>query len=224
MSQSNALLLIFTEPGTDLPLDEYNQWYDEEHVPSKVQAPGVLSGQRYQQIDGAKPSWAAAYDLESVDVLQSAVYQKLATDQSEHEASCMARIRLLDRRVFKLIYSAGEMPQGRENVVVFNSITPAASLEGDFLRWYKEEHIPMLSKVPGWIRTRQFELVSSGSSSEPQANWPPKLITVHEWTDGSGLESVEFKEATSTAWRAKVMEGVIAKERRVMEPWKRTAD
>ncbi|KZS98207.1 hypothetical protein SISNIDRAFT_448376 [Sistotremastrum niveocremeum HHB9708] len=189
------------------------------HVPLRTQTPGFLSAQRYQEIDGAKPTWNATYDLESLSVLDSPGYQKLGTDKSEHEISCLARLAVLDRRVFKLLYSAGEDPHGKATVVVFNSITPTPALESEFLEWYKKEHVPMLSKIPGWIRTRQFELVREDSGSETTPAWPPKLLTIHEWEDGSGLQSTAFKEATSTAWRAKVMEGVVAKERRVMKPW-----
>ena len=28
----------------------------------------------------------------------------------------------------------------------------------DFDRWYDEEHIPLLARVPGWVRSRRFVL------------------------------------------------------------------
>lgn len=41
------LFLVFTNP-TEGREDEYNQWYDEVHVPDVVAVPGVKSAQRYQ--------------------------------------------------------------------------------------------------------------------------------------------------------------------------------
>jgi len=46
---------------------------------------------------------------------------------------------------------------GQENVLVAVSLTLHSGKDKEELaRWYTEEHIPLLSKVPGWLRTRRF--------------------------------------------------------------------
>ncbi|KAM5531959.1 hypothetical protein V8D89_014359 [Ganoderma adspersum] len=43
-----------------------------------------------------------------------------------------------------------------------------AFAEGEFCRWYDEEHIPLLARVPGWVRSRRYvlkEKLGVGASS-----------------------------------------------------------
>lgn len=45
--------------------------------------------------------------------------------------------------------------------VVATSVTPAEGNKAAYDEWYVKEHVPMLKKVPGWKRTRRFELVDA---------------------------------------------------------------
>ena len=60
--------------------DEFNTWYDGEHIPEKVgRVPGFLRARRYKALDG-RPNYLAIYDLEDVNVLSDPGY--LATYRS----------------------------------------------------------------------------------------------------------------------------------------------
>lgn len=59
---------------TDLPdeiADEYNQWYDSEHLPRLIAVPGVLRARRYVAIRGDGPHYLTAYDLSDRDAFES---------------------------------------------------------------------------------------------------------------------------------------------------------
>lgn len=62
-----AKLMVFSnaKDGRD---DEYNKWYDEEHLPDLLTIPGVRSAQRFRAQDNAGPApehrYLAVYDLE----------------------------------------------------------------------------------------------------------------------------------------------------------------
>ena len=59
---------------TDLPdeiADEYNQWYDNEHLPRLITVPGVLRARRYVAIRGDGPHYLTAYDLSDRDAFES---------------------------------------------------------------------------------------------------------------------------------------------------------
>jgi len=49
--------------------DEFNDWYDTEHIPERQRVPGFLVCQRWIGAENPKQS-VATYDLESVPVLQ----------------------------------------------------------------------------------------------------------------------------------------------------------
>jgi len=50
--------------------DEFNDWYDLEHIPERQRVPGFLACQRWIGADNPKIS-VATYELNSVDVLKS---------------------------------------------------------------------------------------------------------------------------------------------------------
>ncbi|MEF2978083.1 hypothetical protein [Subtercola sp. YIM 133946] len=53
--------------------DEFNRWYNEEHLPERAAAPGFLSARRFIAIEGA-PRYLAMYELDNVDVLNTEPY------------------------------------------------------------------------------------------------------------------------------------------------------
>jgi hypothetical protein len=58
---------------TDLPdhiVDEYNAWYDNEHLPRLVTVPGVIRARRYTAVTGS-PRYLTAYELTDRDAFES---------------------------------------------------------------------------------------------------------------------------------------------------------
>ena len=56
--------------------DEFNDWYDLEHIPERQRVPGFLTLQRWIGADNPKQS-VATYDLDSLAVLQSPAYRAI---------------------------------------------------------------------------------------------------------------------------------------------------
>jgi hypothetical protein len=55
---------------------EFNEWYDEEHLPERTRCPGFLSGRRFRAVEGS-PRYLALYDLERTEVLHTPAYLKI---------------------------------------------------------------------------------------------------------------------------------------------------
>ena len=69
-----GLLLTLTEPPPHME-EEFNAWYDSEHLPERLSIPGFRSARRWV-VDG-KPGdgkYLATYELDSPTVLSSAEY------------------------------------------------------------------------------------------------------------------------------------------------------
>jgi hypothetical protein len=61
--------------------DEFNAWYDAEHIPERCGTPGFETGLRFVCLDGA-PKYLAMYDLARPEVLQSPEYLRTSGDNS----------------------------------------------------------------------------------------------------------------------------------------------
>lgn len=90
--------------------------------------------------------------------------------------------------------------------LVLNAMTPSDETDGAFNDWYKEEHIPLLQRVPSWLSSRRFTLVTATAKA-------PRYLALHEWGNIAAFDTEEFKAATNTPWRSDVIAQVIEKER-----------
>ncbi len=71
-----AMLMVLWEPPATL-MEEFNAWYDEEHLPERAAIDGFRTARRFVST-GDGPPHMAAYDLASLDVLDSPAYQAVA--------------------------------------------------------------------------------------------------------------------------------------------------
>ena len=232
MAEPKGFLLVFAEPGPGVPEDEFHDWYDNEHVPLRIPIATFSSWARWEQIDGEKPSWGAYYDLESVEATAVPPYSTLAETRSDREKTILSKLALLDRRTYEVLPSNPATPPSSlynpkktpaYTVLVEAEVQPGH--EEEFNRWYDEEHIPLLAKAPGWLRSRRFVLRDEtciGADGVRRTEKPPKYLAVHEWTTSTAekADSPEYKHAVSTAWREKVMATVTRKARREFKLWK----
>jgi hypothetical protein len=64
------LYLVHTDIPADI-VDDYNAWYDQEHLPRLVTVPGVERARRYVADPGLSPRYLTAYDLSINDAFDS---------------------------------------------------------------------------------------------------------------------------------------------------------
>ena len=76
-----GFLLVLMQPPANLE-EEFNAWYDTEHVPERLAVPGVLTAIRFSSVTATIPTYLAIYDLESERVLDSEAYLRVAGDNS----------------------------------------------------------------------------------------------------------------------------------------------
>jgi hypothetical protein len=63
------LYIVHTDIPDDI-VDEYNEWYDREHLPRLVTVPGVVRARRYAALAG-NPRYLTAYELTDPDAFES---------------------------------------------------------------------------------------------------------------------------------------------------------
>ncbi|MEW6114056.1 MAG: DUF4286 family protein [Thermodesulfobacteriota bacterium] len=77
--------------------------------------------------------------------------------------------------------------------------------EEDLNRWYNEEHLPMLLKVPGVLSARRYKVApETESHGTSPTGRPQKYIAIyeHETTEVQNTEA--YEKARSTPWANRV--------------------
>ena len=94
-----ALLLVMMDIDPEHE-EDFNRWYEEEHVPERLSVPGFISGRRFRAVEGA-PRYLALYELENADVVKSPEYlEKLKATPSEWTLRMRPRFRNMVRNVY----------------------------------------------------------------------------------------------------------------------------
>lgn len=144
---------------------------------------------------------------------------------------------LLDRRVYKLMTDKKRddyseyIKSGKSRDMSHIALQPVMDGEltdKEFNDWYEEEHVPMLMKCPGWLRSSRWKLVDA---RDPRAGMTDggftdqrcRFLACHEWEDSKRVySSKEHEAAITTPWRGKVMANIdtSTEERRKFNLWK----
>ncbi|MCJ1442007.1 MAG: hypothetical protein MMC23_002499 [Stictis urceolatum] len=173
------------------------------------------------------PEWMAMYDITDVQELVKPPYTTLREPgtKTQRETDTMARISV-GRYFFDLVRGWGgrgedkglrvqekvEDGQSEEgNVLVSVNLLTREGKSDDVKAWYEREHIPLLSKVPGWKRSRLF-LASDVETGDARGSHrgrgregETEFLALHEYAALNGLGGKEFLEAVGTEWSGRVM-------------------
>lgn len=68
-----GLLLVMMDVDPEHE-EDFNRWYDEEHVAERLSVPGFVSARRFRAVEGA-PKYLALYELEGPEVLDTDAYR-----------------------------------------------------------------------------------------------------------------------------------------------------
>ncbi len=96
-----GLLLTMTEPPPSME-EEFNAWYDSEHMPERLSIPGFRSAQRW--VADCKPGegkYLATYELESPAVLSSLSYLSFFEKPTPWSQRCLGKAVVFRRWAYE---------------------------------------------------------------------------------------------------------------------------
>ncbi|KAF1983969.1 alpha/beta-hydrolase [Aulographum hederae CBS 113979] len=216
MAPTPGLLYVTMQPTPSLPPSAFHDWYNNEHGPNRLRLPFCKNGFRYRALDlpagaetGTKelPEWMACYDMTDTAELLSKTYLTLREPsvKTQREKDVMAKIAV-DRKTFDLdTKKVGSkwveledpaISQTVENVLVAVTTTVEMSNLEAFKKWHSESHIPALSSLAGWRRTRRYvrsKIEHPGDASEIE------VLTLHDFDPSNGLGGPEHKSIQESA-------------------------
>ena len=178
--------------------DEFNDWYDTEHVPERQRTPGFVNCERWIGAQDPKIS-IATYDLQSLDVLKSAPYRAIG---GENLSPWSKRVTAKATRICR--FEAQQSPPGDRaappgagGLLLFAmNVVPEA--EADFNAWYDEEHIPRLSAVPGCLLARRFRIESAVGEGNH------RYVALYHLTSPDVPRGAAWKAAANSPWTDKL--------------------
>jgi hypothetical protein len=135
-----GLLLTMTEPPPAME-EEFNAWYDDEHMGERMAIPGFRSARRW--VAAGKPGdgkYLATYELDSLEVLSSPAYLARFQNQSPWSRRCLGKAVVFKRWACEQIDPGNaESHAAAQAVVLVCSNKPTREL-----------------RLPGALLTRHF--------------------------------------------------------------------
>jgi hypothetical protein len=174
--------------------DEFNDWYDLEHVPERERTRGFINAQRW--LGAADPKIAvASYDLESLDVLQTPAYKAIGgANLSVWSKRMTGKAQRICR--FEAEQTVpGQQPGAADagGMMMFAMNVPA-QVEAEYNAWFNEEHISRMSGVPGVLCARRFKM----------AGGTHRYLAIYHLKSPEVEASQAWKDAAGTPWTAKM--------------------
>jgi hypothetical protein len=183
-TEKYGLLLAMLEPPREME-DEFNDWYDTEHVPERKVIPGFITAQRFVAYEGS-PKYLALYDLENIDILKSEAYRKVGPGYYSPWTTRINRHARIFKRYVYVQTSPGKSPISKEvnALLVWMNDIPEGKAE-EFSQWYDKECISYLKELVGFIQARRFYCLEGDA----------KDLTLMEFRDFEFLKSEAYGEA-----------------------------
>lgn len=127
--------------------DEYEHWYQTEHLPERLAIPGFLRGRRYEAIDPG-PRFFTYYETSSPEVLGSAAYLQRANNPTPATRRIMTGpFKDMNRTVCRQVARAGDM-RGAVAATIRMKAPPSQSLVEGWLDTLSS--FPRLARAELW--------------------------------------------------------------------------
>ena len=98
----SGMLMTFTEVPDEHEQD-FNEWYNREHIDERTQLPGFLRSRRYVACEGTvSPKYVAWYETREVSDLAAPGYMALLADQTPWSQRVMGRFSLFQRLTLRV--------------------------------------------------------------------------------------------------------------------------
>ena len=153
----------------------------------------------------ARAEWMSIYSIVDSSKPESGKYWTLETSpqqsQSQQRDPPTSENVEIEQRIYELVSGwPADVIDGASDtsvgdvLITLNIVLKPERHGKEVESWYSEEHVPMVSQVPGWLRTRLFRMPSRGEQDGKAVEY----FTLHEYARENGLEGPEFKAALQT--------------------------
>jgi hypothetical protein len=172
----------------------FNEVYDSEHVPNLKAVAGVQRASRYRQPSAAEPRYMAMYELDSLAVLDSPAW-KAAGEAGRWPTA--VRPHTMNRHLARYEWVGGNRAlTGKTPYVFWVMMDIEPHREALFNELYDGEHLPLLSKLPGYVNAVRYRTETPGE---------PRYLCVYELDRGDLAMSKAWNDTSDIGrWKPEV--------------------
>lgn len=169
--------------------EDFNRWYDDEHLIERANVPGFLNARRYRVLQGT-PKYLALYDTVDAHVLQSEAYLKVLSNSTPWTQRVRPHFQNFLRNEYEWLLSLGTGSGQTSPYVLTVRLGIEPEHEAEFNDWYNTDHLPALASVPGVVRARRYR-ATAGS---------PQYLAVYELANAEVPRSEAWRKAADSPW------------------------
>ena len=182
--KGTGLLIVWADIPSEKE-DDFNSWYNEEHLAELLSVPGVLSAARYEATSSG-PKHMAIYELESSAVVETDAFKsRPRTEWGERVSPSIIGTNFMSN-VYEMIH-----PTALTEEIANSGMSPALQIgrmdvpsetDAEWNEWYSTVYVPNYEKAPGCIRGRRYKAVKGS----------PAYATVYELEDENVSQTAEW--------------------------------
>lgn len=165
----------------------------------------LLNAARFKAIDGKSPSQLGLYDSDITTATNTAV------SDSQKSSVLKTFQRLTYSHIETLAHP--EFSTHPDTYFVFLvSLNVKEEGEEEFNKWYGEEHLVLLSKIPGYLRGRRYKLVDQvgyNQGDEEEEKPAAKYLAIYDMTKSDVSKTPESAAAANTTWWIDLQKRVV---------------
>lgn len=184
--KGQGIFLVYTDIDARWE-EEFNAWYNTEHLGELLSLPGVLDAARYVAEKGG-PKYLAVYELSNVDALQTPEFQKWRANPSPWSRRVSPSVigknftRIAGQQIFPAQLEQPE--RGMAPALQIGRMSVPESADAEWNAWYNGEYIPGYRTVPGVHYARRYRVVDGAT----------RYATVYEFEHTKVSESAAWNQ------------------------------
>lgn len=184
--RGTGLLMVWIDMPNGME-EDFNNWYNQEHLAEVTGFPGVLGAARYEAVRSG-PKHLAVYELDSPKVIESDAFKNFKHSPWTQRINPPVNAANFIQNVYEMIY-----PDELSSELAKADFAPALQIgrmaispenEQEWNQWYSGVYVPNYEKVTGCIRGRRWRTYRGS----------PRYAVMYEFEHETVSESPEWLE------------------------------
>src|SRR5215470_6204026 len=146
--------ILFSEMTPDSSWeDDFNDWYDTEHIPLRMAVKGFVSAQRY--LAPGTRNYLVVYEMTSASVLKTGEYQTIKNNPSDRTHRMLKTVSGFTRYIAQ---AAGVKRRSTSDADAIDAaylysvfFKVPVERQREFDDWYEKDHLPALMECNDWL-------------------------------------------------------------------------